>query len=88
MIAFGRQAYLLIDNRLAVARERRLREEAVRRNEQLEALTGLATTMTQTLEETPIVERALDVLRSAARASSSAVHTREGSASTLRAASG
>ena len=88
VIAFGRQAYLLIDNRLAVARERRLREEAVRRNEQLEALTGLATTMTQTLEETPIVERALDVLRSAARASSSAVHTREGSASTLRAASG
>jgi diguanylate cyclase (GGDEF)-like protein len=88
VIAFGRQAYLLIDNRLAVARERRLREEAVRRNEQLEALTGLATTMTQTLEETPIVERALDVLRSAARASSSAVHTLEGSASTLRASSG
>ena len=31
----------------------RIREEATRRNEELEALTGLATTMTQTLEEAP-----------------------------------
>ena len=29
----------------------------MRRNEELEAFTGLATTMTQTLEEAPIVEQ-------------------------------
>ena len=87
-IAFGRQAYLLLDNRLAVARERRLRQEAVRRNEQLEALTGLATTMTQSLEEAPIVERALDALGSAARASSAAVHAAEDGSLALRATAG
>jgi diguanylate cyclase (GGDEF)-like protein len=48
----------------------------MRRNEELEALTGLATTMTQTLEETPIIEQALTVLHLAARASSSALHLR------------
>jgi diguanylate cyclase (GGDEF)-like protein/putative nucleotidyltransferase with HDIG domain len=74
-LAFGRQAWLLIDNRRAVMRERRLREEAMRRNEELEALTGLATTMTQSLEEAPIIEQALGVLHLAARASSSALHT-------------
>jgi diguanylate cyclase (GGDEF)-like protein len=74
-LAFGRQAWLLIDNRRAVIRERRLREEAMRRNEELEALTGLATTMTQTLEEAPIIEQALGVLHLAARGSSSALHT-------------
>jgi diguanylate cyclase (GGDEF)-like protein len=74
-LAFGRQAWLLIDNRRAVMRERRLLQEAMRRNEELEALTGLATTMTQTLEEAPIIEQALGVLHLAARASSSALHT-------------
>ncbi|MFL5840315.1 MAG: diguanylate cyclase, partial [Thermoleophilaceae bacterium] len=53
-----------------------LREEVMRRNEELEALTGLATTMTQTLEEAPIVERGLGVLHLAARASSSALYAR------------
>jgi diguanylate cyclase (GGDEF)-like protein/putative nucleotidyltransferase with HDIG domain len=72
--AFGRQAYLLLDNRRAVTRERRLRREAMTRNAELEALTGLATTMTQTLEEAPIIEQALGVLHLAARASSSALH--------------
>ena len=87
-IAFGRQAYLLLDNRLAVARERALRRDAVRRSEQLEALTGLATTMTQTLEEEPIVRRSLGVLHSAARASSSALHLVADQGLELRAAHG
>ncbi len=74
VVAFGRQAYLLLDNRRAVTRERRLRREVMSRNAELEALTGLATTMTQTLEESPIIEQALGVLHLAARASSSALH--------------
>jgi diguanylate cyclase (GGDEF)-like protein/putative nucleotidyltransferase with HDIG domain len=74
VVAFGRQAYLLLDNRRAVTRERRLRREVMTRNAELEALTGLATTMTQTLEEAPIIEQALGVLHLAARASSSALH--------------
>src|SRR5438874_13813592 len=73
-LSFGRQAWLLVDNRRAVMGERRMREEVMRRNEELEALTGLATTMTQTLEEAPIIEQALGVLHLAARASSSALH--------------
>ena len=75
-LAFGRQAYLLLDNRRSVIRERELREEVMRRNEELEALTGLATTMTQTLEEAPILERGLGVLHLASRASSSAFFVR------------
>src|SRR5205085_10461396 len=75
-LAFGRQAYLLLDNRRSVIRERELREEVMHRNEELEALTNLATTMTQTLEESPIVERGLGVLHLAARASSSALFER------------
>ena len=71
-LAFGRQAYLLLDNRRSVLLERELREEVMQRNEELEALTGLATTMTQTLEEAPILERGLGVLHLAARATSSA----------------
>ncbi|HEX2087811.1 MAG TPA: GAF domain-containing protein, partial [Solirubrobacteraceae bacterium] len=74
LLAFTRQAYLLVERQRAVVRERRIREEATRRNEELEALTGLATTMTQTLEEGPIVEQALGVLKTAARASSAALH--------------
>jgi diguanylate cyclase (GGDEF)-like protein len=77
LAAFGRQAYLVIDHRRAVIEERRIRRKAQRRNEELEALTGLATTMTQTLEEAPIVEQALTVLHTAARATSSALHLRE-----------
>jgi diguanylate cyclase (GGDEF)-like protein len=74
VVAFVRQAQLLLDDRNAVVRERAMRHEATRRNEELEALTGLATTMTQTLEEAPIVEQALGVLRAAARATSAALH--------------
>jgi diguanylate cyclase (GGDEF)-like protein len=73
-LAFGRQAYLLLERQRAVVRERALRHEATRRSEELEALTGLATTMTQTLEEAPIVEQALEVLQTAARATSTALH--------------
>jgi diguanylate cyclase (GGDEF)-like protein/putative nucleotidyltransferase with HDIG domain len=88
-LAFWRQAHLLVENGRAVASERAAREEAQRRNEELEALTGLATTMTQTLEEAPIAEQALSVLHLAARATSSALHLRsDGGAYELRAATG
>jgi diguanylate cyclase (GGDEF)-like protein len=87
VLAFGRQAWLLVENRRVVNRERRAREVAVRRNEELEALTGLATTMTETLEEAPIMERGLSVLHLAARATSSALHVGDASLE-LRAAAG
>src|SRR3954468_12446487 len=87
-LAFGRQAWLLLDHRRAVVRERRLRREAVRRNEELEALTGLATTMTQTLEEAPIVEQALGVLQAAARATSAALHVETDAGPRVAAAAG
>jgi diguanylate cyclase (GGDEF)-like protein len=87
-LAFGRQAYLMLDNRRSVIRERELRQEVMRRNEELEALTGLATTMTETLEEAPIVERGLGVLHLAARASSSAFFLRDGDGFTLAATTG
>jgi diguanylate cyclase (GGDEF)-like protein/putative nucleotidyltransferase with HDIG domain len=88
VLAFGRQAYLLLDNRRSVISERRLRREVVRRNEELEALTTLATTMTETLEEDPVVERGLDAMRLAARASSMAMHVRTDAGLELRAAAG
>ena len=88
LLAFGRQAYLLVERQRAVVRERRSREIATRRNEELEALTGLATTMTQTLEEGPIVEQALGVLKTAARASSAALHLNRGGRPQLAAAAG
>jgi diguanylate cyclase (GGDEF)-like protein len=87
-LALGRQAYLLVENHRAVLRERGLRTEALRRNEELEALTGLATTMTQSLEEAPILERGLGVLHLAARATSSAVHAWADGALALGAAAG
>ena len=73
-LAFGRQAWLLSERQRAVLRERQLRRTAARRNEELEALTSLATTMTQTLEEAPIVDQALAVVHTAARASSTGLH--------------
>ena len=76
-LVFGRQSYLLLDNRRAIERERRLHRDVSRRNHDLQALTGLATTMTETLEEGPIVDRGLDVLRIAARATSGAIHMSE-----------
>jgi diguanylate cyclase (GGDEF)-like protein/putative nucleotidyltransferase with HDIG domain len=90
VLAFGRQAYLLLDNRRAVTRERRLRREVVRRNEELEALTALAATLTETLEEDPVVERGLAALRLAGRASSMALHlpALDESGLVLRAAAG
>jgi diguanylate cyclase (GGDEF)-like protein len=78
VFSFGRQGYLLLENRLAITRERGLREQVMRRNEELEALTRLASTMTETLEEGPIIERGLDVLRLAARTTSSALYLDEG----------
>jgi diguanylate cyclase (GGDEF)-like protein len=88
LLAFTRQAYLLVERQRAVVRERRSREVATRRNEELEALTGLATTMTQTLEEGPIVEQALGVLKTAARATSAALHLVAGDRARLAATAG
>ena len=88
IVAFGRQAYLLADHRRAVVRERKLRREATRRNEELEALTGLAATMTQTLEEAPIMEQALGVLQTAARATSAALQVNTERGLELKAAAG
>ena len=88
LLAFARQAYLLVERQRAVVRERRTREAATRRNEELEALTGLATTMTQTLEEGPIVEQALGVLKTAARATSAALHIAEDGRARLAAIAG
>jgi len=73
VVTVTRQAYLMYENRLALARGRRLSEQVMRRNEELEALTGLATTMTETLEQEPIIERGLDVMRLAAHTSSAAL---------------
>ncbi|MEA2413335.1 MAG: hypothetical protein QOC77_3896 [Thermoleophilaceae bacterium] len=87
-LGLGRQAYLLLDNRRAVTRERRLRSEVVRRNEELEALTALAATLTETLEEDPVVERGLAALRLASRASSMALHVTGPDGLELRAAVG
>lgn len=88
VFTFGRQAYLLLDNRNAVTRERELREQVMRRNEELEALTQLASTMTETLEEDPIIERGLDVLRLAARTTSSALFLDDGDMLTIAATTG
>jgi diguanylate cyclase (GGDEF)-like protein/putative nucleotidyltransferase with HDIG domain len=87
-LGVGRQAYLLLDNRRAVTLERRLRGEVVRRNEELEALTALAATLTETLEEDPVVERGLAALRLASRASSMALHVPGVDGLELRAAVG
>ena len=78
LLVFIRQAYLLVDNRRSIVRERTLSDAMGRRNQDLEALTGLASTMTQTLEETPIMERGLETMRLAARASSAALRLGEG----------
>jgi diguanylate cyclase (GGDEF)-like protein/putative nucleotidyltransferase with HDIG domain len=88
ILAFGRQAYLLLDNRRSVIRERTLRREVVRRNEELEALTELAATLTETLEEEPVLERGLEALRLAGRASSMAFHVPSGNGLDLRASAG
>ncbi|MCW2967638.1 MAG: diguanylate cyclase [Solirubrobacteraceae bacterium] len=73
-IAFARQAVLLVEQRRAAVRERALTADALRRNRELEALTGLASTMTEVLDERPVMDRGLEALRVAARTSSSALH--------------
>ncbi|HEY2603164.1 MAG TPA: diguanylate cyclase [Thermoleophilaceae bacterium] len=74
--------------RRAIARERGLSDEVIRRNEELEALTQLASTMTETLEEGPIIERGLDVLRLAARTTSSALYLEAGDELVIAASTG
>src|SRR5436305_1229922 len=88
VLAFGRQAWLLVDHRRAALRERQLRREVVRRNGDLEALTALAATLTETLEEAPVIERGLAALRIAARATSLALHLRSDGGLKLAASAG
>ena len=73
-VAFARQGALLVEQRRTSLRERRLTAEALRRNRELEALTRLASTMTEVLDEQPVIERGLEALRLAARTSSGALH--------------
>jgi diguanylate cyclase (GGDEF)-like protein/putative nucleotidyltransferase with HDIG domain len=87
-LGFARQAYLVVDNRRTAAQERRVRAVATRRNEDLEALTGLAATLTESFEEDAIIERGLEVLRIAARATSAALHADASDAFALRAITG
>jgi diguanylate cyclase (GGDEF)-like protein/putative nucleotidyltransferase with HDIG domain len=87
-LAFARQAYLVVDNRRTAAQERRVRAVATRRNEDLEALTGLAATLTESFEEDAIVERGLEVLRLGARATSAALHEEMRDGFQLRAITG
>ncbi len=87
-LGFARQAYLVVDNRRRAAQERRVRAVATRRNEDLEALTGLAATLTESFEEDAIVDRGLEVLRLAARATSAAVYEDTSESFRLRATTG
>jgi diguanylate cyclase (GGDEF)-like protein len=73
-VAFARQAVMLVEQRRAAIRERSLTADALRRNRELEALTGLASTLTEVLDERPVMERGLEALQVAARTSSSALH--------------
>jgi diguanylate cyclase (GGDEF)-like protein len=61
-LAFARQNWILADRHRAIARERDLRREMVRRNAELAALTDLADAVTRMRGERPLVERALQVL--------------------------
>ena len=88
VLGFARQAYLVVANRRVAGLERSARADATRRNEELQAMTGLAATMTESLEEDDVVERGLEVVRLGARARSAALHVREGDALQLRAITG
>jgi diguanylate cyclase (GGDEF)-like protein len=88
VLGFARQAYLVVENRRTAERERRVRADATRRNADLEALTGLAATMTESFEENAIVERGLEVLRLGAHASSAALHVEARGSLRLQAVSG
>jgi diguanylate cyclase (GGDEF)-like protein len=61
-LAFVRQNWILGDRHRAIARERVLRREMLRRNAELAALTDLADAVTRMRGERPLVERALQVL--------------------------
>jgi diguanylate cyclase (GGDEF)-like protein len=61
-LAFMRQNWILGDRHRAIARERDLRREMLRRNAELAALTDLADAVTRVRGERPLVERALQVL--------------------------
>jgi diguanylate cyclase (GGDEF)-like protein len=62
LLIFARQNWLMGDRHRAVARERDLRHEMVRRNAELAALTDLASAVTQMRDELSLVERGLQVL--------------------------
>ena len=62
LLIFARQNWLMGDRHRAVARERDLRREMVRRNAELAALTDLASAVTQMRDERSLVDRGLQVL--------------------------
>jgi diguanylate cyclase (GGDEF)-like protein len=62
LLIFARQNWLMGDRHRAVARERDLRREMVRRNAELAALTDLASAVTQMRDEHSLVDRGLQVL--------------------------
>jgi diguanylate cyclase (GGDEF)-like protein len=62
LLVFARQNWLLGDRHRAVAVERDLRREMVRRNAELKALTDLADAMTRLRKEDDLVDRGLHVL--------------------------
>jgi diguanylate cyclase (GGDEF)-like protein len=62
LLIFARQNWLMGDRHRAVARERELRREMVRRNAELAALTDLASAVTQMRDEDSLVDRGLQVL--------------------------
>jgi diguanylate cyclase (GGDEF)-like protein len=62
LLIFARQNWLLGDRHRAVAVERDLRREVVRRNAELKALTDLADAMTRLRKEDELVDRGLHVL--------------------------
>ena len=62
LLIFARQNWLMGDRHRAVARERDLRREMVRRNSELAALTDLASAVTQMRDERSLVDRGLQVL--------------------------
>jgi diguanylate cyclase (GGDEF)-like protein/putative nucleotidyltransferase with HDIG domain len=75
VLGFARQAYLVVENST--------------RNADLEALTALTATMTESFDENTIVERGLEALRLGAHAQTAALHVEEeGSEPRLRAAAG
>ncbi len=88
VVAFARQAVLLVEQDRAARREARLHAEARSRARELEALSRVASTMTEVLEERPVIARGLEALDALARTSSTALTLVRGEGSELVATTG